>query len=101
MARRLGIYVTSDQHLDKLLGLCRAARRKNVAVSIFLTHTGTRLSKEPAFKEITDLAEVALCSVAFEVGKLQKPVEGLDESAFSSQVWHVEMLHGCDRYLTL
>ena len=100
MARRLGIHVTSDQHLDKLLELCRAANRKNVAVSIFLTHIGTRLSKTPSFKEITDLAQVALCTVAFEDGGLEEPVDGLDDSAFSSQVWHVEMLHDCDRYLT-
>lgn len=100
MKRKLGIYVTSDQHLDKLSRLCRAAKKKDVAVSIFLTHIGTRLSKEPQFKEVTELARVALCTVAFEDSKLEKPVDGLDEKGFSSQSWHVEMLRDCDRYLT-
>lgn len=100
MNRKLGIYVTSDQHFDKLLRLCRAARKKDVEVSIFLTHIGTRLSKEPRFKELTDLAKVAICTVAFVDNRLEKPVDGLDESGFSSQFRHVEMLHDCDRYLT-
>jgi|GEM_PF-5012760 len=35
MSRSLGIYVSSDQHLDKLMELCRAAKRKDIEVRLF------------------------------------------------------------------
>jgi arylamine N-acetyltransferase len=100
MERKLGIYVTSDQHFEKLLRLCQAAERRHIAVSIFLTHIGTKLSRNPRFGELAALAKVALCTVAFEDNGLTKPVDGLDPKGFSSQVWHAEMLNDCDRYLT-
>jgi len=100
MGKRLGIYVTSDQHFDRLLNLCRAAKRKHVETVIFLTHIGTKLSKNPRFKELTDIADVSLCTVAFEDNGLERPVVGLAEKGFSSQVRHAEILRDCDRYLT-
>lgn len=100
MGKKLGIYVTSDQHLDKLIKLCRAAKKKDVEMLIFLTHTGTRLTMDPRFKELTSHAKVALCTVSFEDNDLSKPVADLDEKGFASQAWHAEMIHDCDRYLT-
>ncbi len=100
MGKKLGIYVTSDQHLDKLIQLCRAAKKKGVEMSIFLTHIGTRLTADPRFKELVSPSKVALCTVAFEDNKLDRPVEGLDEKGFASQAWHAEMIHDCDRYIT-
>ena len=100
MGGKLGIYVTSDQHLDKLIKLCRAAKKKDVEMLIFLTHLGTRLTKDPRFKELTSISNLALCSVAFESNDLQRPVEGLDEKGFASQAWHDEMIRDCDRYLS-
>jgi len=101
MGKTLGIYVSSDEHLDKVVNLCRAAQKKDVRVMAFFTHIGTRLSKDPRFKEVTDLAEVALCKVGFEANNLEKPVDGLDDRDFASQSWHAEMILDCDRYLTL
>lgn len=100
MGKRLGIYVTSDQHLDKLIMLCRAAKKKDVEMLIFLTHTGTRLTMDPRFKELASPSKLALCTVAFEDNALNQPVEGIDEKGFASQTWHAEMIHDCDRYLT-
>lgn len=100
MGRVLGVYVSSDEHLDKLINLCRAAQKKGVGVMVFFTHIGTRLSKDPRFKEVTDLAKVALCKVGFEANQLEKPVETLDEKGYASQSWHAEMILDCDRYLT-
>ena len=100
MSKKLGLYVTSNQNLDKVIKLCRAARKKDVSVAVFFTHIGTRLSKDPRFTELTTLATVALCKVGFEANALQPPVEGLDDKAFASQSWHAEMILDCDRYLT-
>ena len=98
--KTLGIYVTSDQHLDKVLRISRAAIKKKVAVMVFFTHIGTRLSKEPEFVELTQLAKVSLCKVGFEANQLEKPVEGLEDSDFATQSWHAEMIYDCDRYIT-
>jgi len=54
---------------------------------------------DPRFEELVRLAEIALCTVAFEDNGLRRPVKGLPDNAFSSQVGHVEMLQSCDRYL--
>ncbi len=100
MRKTLGIYVSSDQHLDKLIRVCRAAKKRDVGVQVFLTHIGTRLSIQPGFKELTELAEVAICRVGFKDNRLERPIEGLDEKAFATQSWHAEMILNCDRYLT-
>ena len=100
MGKKLGIYVTSDKHLDKLIKLCRAAQKKEVEMSIFFTHIGTRLTADPRFKELGNPSKVALCTVAFEDNSLTKPVEGFDEKGYASQAWHAEMIHDCDRYIT-
>ena len=100
MGKKLGIYVSSDQHIDALIGLCRAAGKKDVETYIFLTHIATRLSKDKRFKELSSLAQIALCAVSFKDNQLEKPVEGLVEEGFSAQVWHIEQIANCDRYIT-
>ncbi len=100
VGRKLGIYVSSDQHIDALIRLCRAAKKKDVEIYIFLTHIATRLSKDPRFDELSSLAQIALCAVSFEYNQLEKPVEGLVGKGFSSQVWHIEQMVNCDRYIT-
>ncbi len=100
MNKSIGIYVTSDQHLDKIIKLCRAAKEKNIEVSVFLTHLGTLLSTKRRLKELQGLARIALCKVGFESNKLQRSDSILDDKAYTSQSWHAEMIYVCDRYLT-
>jgi hypothetical protein len=99
MGKKLGIYVSSDGHLDELIELCRAAQKKEVEVLVFLTHVGTRLSQDPRFEKLTRLATVSLCKVGFEGNGFKPPIAGLDENALASQSWHAEMIYDCDRYL--
>ena len=100
MNKILGIYVTSDQHLDKLIKLCRAAKKMKVEVRVFLTHQGTRLSTDTRIEELRELAEIAICAVGFDSNNLNKNDSLLDDKSFSSQSWHAEMVYDCDRYLT-
>ena len=100
MGKTLGICVTSEEHLDKIIKLCRAARKKNVEVNIFFTHTGTRLCKDPRFKELEGFARTAFCQVSLKSNNIDKPVPGLKEKNYSTQSWHAEMIRQCDRYLT-
>ena len=100
MAKTLGVYVSSDGHMSKLIHLCRAAKQKGVRTHVFLTHRGTRLVRDQRFGELSDLAEVALCKVGFEANGFRPEDTTLDEKAFTTQMRHAEMLYNCDRYLT-
>jgi len=70
MKKKSSIYVSSDQHLEKLINLCRAAKKKHVEVNIFFTHLGVKLTNHPQFWELEGLAKMSLCNMAFEAHKL-------------------------------
>ena len=101
MKRSLGIFVSSDKHLDKLIMLCKAARKKDVTVFIFLTHRGTLLTQDNRFRELKDLAHLSLCKVTFEGHGLRPPVPGLGEQDFVTQAKHADIIMDCDRYLVI
>ena len=100
MAKRLGIFVSSDQHLDKVINLCKAARDKgDVDVTIFFSHLGTKLTKDPRFGELEGMATMSLCNVGFESHDLKPPVQGIAESDFATQARNGELIEDEDRYL--
>lgn len=100
MAKKLGIFVSSDQHLDKLIELCKAANEKGIEVSIFFTHLGTVLTQHPRFRELDGLAHMSLCNVGFESHGLKPPVPGIDEKDYATQARHGTLIEECDRYLS-
>ena len=99
MARTLGLFVSSDLHLDKIISLCRAAKERDVEVHIFFTHRGTLLTQHPRFAELKDLAKMSLCNVGFESHNLKKPVPGIEDKDYATQARHGELIEECDRYL--
>ncbi len=99
MSGSLGILVTSDKHLDKVIELSKAAKMKEVEVFIFFTHLGTLLTQDPRFAELQDLGRLAVCNVGFESNGLEKPVIGVDEKDFATQALHAELIDDCDRYV--
>jgi len=99
MARSLGIFVTSNSHLDKIIKLCKAAKKKEVKVTIFFTHLGTLLTQDPRFGEIEGLAKMSICNVGFESHGLKPPVTGIAEKDYGTQARHGEMIEECDRYV--
>jgi len=99
MTKSLGIFVSSDKHLDKLIEVCKAARKKGVRVTIFLTHFGVLLTKTSRFQELQGLAGISLCRVAFEGQGLAPPVSGIDEKDYATQARHGEIIEDCKRYL--
>ena len=100
MNKILGIYVSSELHLDKVIKLCEAANRKKIDVRVFFTHFGTRLCTDPRLEELQRCATIALCKVGFESHQLDQDRTNLQKEAFTSQAWHAEMIYECDRYLT-
>ena len=99
MAKSLGIFVCSDLHLEKILALCEAAARKQVAVTIFLTHRGALLIRDPRFATLEGLASIAVCNVSFEGHGLKGQVSGLGNDAYATQARHAEMIQDCERYV--
>ncbi len=103
MAEILGILVNSDKNLDHLINLARAAKVKGKDVNIFLTHKGVLLTQDPRFGELENLAKISLCKVSYEAHNLDpgKSIPGIDESGFSSQARHADLIFESDRYLVL
>jgi hypothetical protein len=100
MEKTLGIYVTTDRYLEQLIMLCKAAKKKGVAVKVFFTHQGTKLCTHPRLEELKKYVEIALCKVGFEGNQLDRSKAYVDDKAYTSQSWHAEMIYDCDRYLT-
>ena len=100
MEKTLGIYVTTDRYLDQLIRLCKAAKKKGVAVKVFFTHQGTKLCTHPRMEELKKYVEIALCKVGFEGNRLDRTHTNFEDKAFASQSWHAEMIYDCDRYIT-
>ena len=101
MADKLGVLGSSDQHLDHLIGICRAANKAGKEVKVFLTNRGVLLSKKEGFSEMEGLAHVALCNVNFEAFELEKPIPLVDDKDFATQMRHAEIIEWCDRYIVL
>ncbi|MCP4665626.1 MAG: peroxiredoxin [Deltaproteobacteria bacterium] len=99
MARNLGVFVSSVSHLEKVIALCKAARKKKVDVTIFFTHLGTLLTRDPRFGELEGLAKMSICNVSFESHGLEPPVVGIGEKDYATQARHGEMIDECDRYV--
>lgn len=99
MAKSLGIFVSSDRHLDAVIALCRAARKKGVETRIFFTHLGTLLTQDPRFQELKGLAHLSLCKVGFDRHGLKRPVSGVEDKDYATQARNGELIEDCDRYL--
>ncbi|CAO0820205.1 hypothetical protein DFAR_1430019 [Desulfarculales bacterium] len=74
MADKLGIFVSSDQHLTHFTGIARAASQTGKEVTVFLTNRGVLLTQDPRFPKMEGLAKINLCNVNFAAFKLGKPL---------------------------
>ena len=99
MSRSLGIFVCSDKHLNKIIKLCHAAKKKRVDVNIFFTHLGTLLTQDPRFGELEGLAKMSLCNVSFDSHGLKPQIKGIDEKDYLTQARNAEIIDESDRYL--
>ncbi len=101
MADKLGIFVTSDQHLDHLIGIAKAATQAGKEVIIFLTNRGVLLTQQEAFKQLEGWGQISLCNVNFEAFQLKAPVPLVAEKDFATQARHGMMIEDVDRYIVL
>jgi hypothetical protein len=99
MSRSLGVFVSSNKHLDKLIRLCHAAEKKDVKITIFFTHLGTLLTQDPRFGELEGMAKMSICNVGFESHGLKPPVKGISDKDYATQTRHGNLIEECDRYV--
>lgn len=102
MSQKLGIVVTTRDHMKHLLGLAKAARRAGKQTDIFLTGEGVHVTQDQRFSELLYVARVGVCETSYYAyGYKDKEVAGLTDKDFVTQHWNAEMVEECDRYLVL
>lgn len=101
MAEKLGVFVSSDEHLEHLVGICRAAHDAGKEVEVFLSNKGILLTQEKTFTELEGLCRVRLCNIGFEKLGLAKPVPLVADEDFGTQMRNAMMIEDCDRYIVL
>ena len=99
---KLGICVSTTRNLSHVIGLAKAAHGLGKRVDVFFTGEAVRLSKDPRFSELLDVARVGICELSYlGNGYRGEPVEGLVDRDFVTQMRNAEMVEQCDRYLNL
>ena len=102
---KLGIFVSTNKHIDHVIGVVRAAKKAGKELVIFFTHEGVLMSQDPKYKELADMGpeEMTLCNVRWEeLGLKGEPIPaGMGEKGLATQSRHVSLIGKCDRYLVL
>lgn len=104
MAKSLGIFVTSPDSMDHVIGITKAAKAKGSNVKIFFTWKSTTLSKDSRFPALCELADdVAICvdsykKQGFDVDDIP---EGLEPKKMATQAQHGIIIEDFDCYLSL
>ena len=99
MAKKLGLLVSSDKHLEYVIKLADAAYDKGKEVEIFFTGKGVLLTQSPEFTRLIGKAKMSLCDVSFRALGLEGDVPGLGFKDFATQAKNAEIIKTSDRYL--
>ncbi len=99
MAKKLGILVSSDKHLDYVINLTQAAHAKGNQVEIFFTGQGVRLTQSPDISKLVGKAKMSLCDVSFRALGLEGEVPGFGFKDFATQAKNAEIIKNSDRYV--
>lgn len=99
MGDRLGILVSSDKHLEKVIALTAAAHEKGKSVQIFFTGQGVLLTQKQEFEQLVGKAKLSVCDVSFRANELEGDVPGVGFKDFATQARNAEMIAECDRYV--
>ncbi|GAB4389603.1 MAG: hypothetical protein Kow0025_15980 [Thermodesulfovibrionales bacterium] len=99
---KLGILVTTDRHLDHVLGLAKAAISKGHEVIVFNMDAGTKLLGNDDFRQLckTSGVRMAFCDHSASREKVEK--EGIPaEIVCGSQFNNAVMMHDADKVINL
>jgi hypothetical protein len=95
---KLGIFVTSPQHMRHVLGVTQAA----VRVGMKAVH----LSKTPEFVKVANLCEIkdlAICAASYQCEgyDVEDVPKGITGRQMATQAYHGALLEECGKYLVL
>lgn len=99
---KLGILVTTDRHLDDVMGITDAAVQKGHEVIIFNMDEGTKLLGNEKFRQLCKKQGVraAFCDHSAQHEKVSK--EGIPaEFVCGSQFNNAVMMHDADRMINM
>ena len=99
---KLGILVTTDKHLDDVLGLTDAALAKGHEVIIFNMDEGTKLLGDSSFQSLCNKTGVSMSFCDHSAKGRNIATEGLPaEIVCGSQFNNANMMHDADRVINL
>ena len=99
---KLGILVNTDENLDTVIGLARAALAKGHEVTLFTMDEGTKLFRNPDYTALCTLPGISMSFCDLSAKELGVETRELtDEIVCGSQYNNVAMVHSCDRVIVL
>jgi len=103
---KLGIFVTSPQHMQHILGLTKAAVRAGKKVKIFFTFKAIHLTKNPNFYELSQLCgeDIAICADSYICEGFDNVTDvpyGLTDKQMRTQAFHGAILDECAKYIVM
>lgn len=99
---KLGIHVSSDKHLEHILGIVKAAVSKGHEVTMFTMTDGERLLENPAFTDLCKVKGVSMAYCDHNAGHM-----GINKSVIpqeivcGSQFNNATMVHDVDKVIVL
>ncbi|MDH3328999.1 MAG: peroxiredoxin [Desulfobulbaceae bacterium] len=103
MAKSLGIFVTNPDNMKHVMGIAKAAKAKGSDIKVFFTWYGTKLTKDPQFPELCQIANVSICLDSYrKMGFDQNDIpEGLTADKMATQTQHGIIIEDYDCYISL
>jgi peroxiredoxin family protein len=99
---KLGIHVNTDRHLDRLVGIVRAAVAAGHEVSVFTMAEGCRLLEDRRFTELCTVPNVTMSFCDLNATQMAVRKEGIpEEIVCGSQYHNVIMVGWADRVIVL
>ncbi|HDO36946.1 MAG TPA: hypothetical protein ENH07_11715 [Nitrospirae bacterium] len=99
---KLGILVNSEEHLDDVIGITKAALSSGHEVNIFTMDVGTRLFEKPEYAGLSKLTGVSMSFCDHSAKHVGAKTDGLgEEIVCGSQYNNAVMHHDSDKVMVL
>ena len=99
---KLGIVITTDKHLDPILGITRSALSKGHEVNIFNMDEGVKLLENSSFTALCKEKGITMCFCDYSTKTVEISTEGIPgEIACGSQFDNANMNHDSDKVIIL
>ena len=99
---KLGIIITTDKHLDHIVGITKAALSKGHEVNIFSMDQGVKLLEDPSFTALCTEKGLTMSFCDYSTNTVEISTEGIPgEIACGSQFDNANMNHDSDKVIIL